>query len=170
MKAGSDVLRYRGGDVGLCAPAGHRVAERQRAELVQVVAIPGRSRISPTALEQNPRGGHRQRKVGPRTRLDERLTKSRGFVPDGINQQQPGAPARRILEDRHRVRRGDDDVLSPEQDVSRIQQVEEVVGVFLAEVEQLRFIARPGADVAALDGHRPELGEEVVGEMFQGTE
>src|SRR5256885_17095241 len=63
--------------------------------------------------------------------------------------------------------RGDDDVLAPEKDVARFEQVEEVVRIFLAEVEQLCCVAAARADVAALRRHRTELGEEVVGEVFE---
>ena len=41
------------------------------------------------------------------------------------------------------MRRGDDRVLPPEDDVAGVAQVEDVVRVLLAEVEHLRFVAGP---------------------------
>jgi hypothetical protein len=72
------------------------------------------------------------------------------------------APRARLSKHRHDVGARDRGVLAPQQDVARVEQVEEVVALLLAEVEQLRGVARPRADVAALGRHRAEAREEGV--------
>ncbi len=138
--------------------------ERERAELRHVVAVLLEARLGPAALEEEPRRRHGQREVAAGPRLHICVAEARRLVPDRIDEEL-GRP--RLLEHRHQVRRGDDRVLSPDDDVARVVQVEEVVRVLLAEVEHLRGVARAGADVAALGGDRAELLEEVVAQVLE---
>ena len=132
-----------------------------------MIAIVAGHRIRPAAIEQHARHRHRQREIAARPRLHERVAQERRLVPDRIDQH---LPRPRFLQHGDGMRRRDEDVLSPEQDVPRIQQIENVVRILLAEIDQLRLVPRAGTDVAALRRHRPEFGKEVIRQVLQRAE
>ena len=57
---------------------------------------------------------------------------------------------------------GDDDVFAPEDDLLGVEEVEEVVAVFFAKVEELSGVASARADVATFAGHRAKELEVVI--------
>lgn len=83
-------------------------------------------------------------------------------MPDRIDQDEARAAGLRRPEQRKEVDAGDERVLSPQEDSLRVSEVEEVVGLLVAEVGFLGGVAGAGADVSALDGDRAEELEEEV--------
>src|SRR5262245_5773398 len=61
-------------------------------------------------------------------------------------------------------------IFSPVDDVLRAKEIENVVRVFLAEVEHLRGITTARTDVAVFAGDRTKMMEEEVVEMFEQPE
>jgi hypothetical protein len=159
-----------GAHVGLFAPRGHALRRRKRAERVQVIAVRGRRGIGEAALEDEARDGHREREVAAGTRLHEAIADRRRLVVDGVDEDERRAARLRVLEDGDRVRARGEDVLAPQEDVLRVEQVEEIVAILLAEIGELREVTGARADVAALHRDGAEALEEVVDDHREHAE
>ena len=144
------------------AHAATGAGERERAELLEVVAVRRRGRIRRAGLEEPRRDAHREIEVAAGPGEDRPVREPLAPVPHRVDEDDPRPLPLRLAQDGQQVDVRDRDVLSPEEDVPRVQEVEDVVRLLVAEVGLLRRVARAGADVAALDRHGAEQLEEVV--------
>ena len=162
--------RVVGADAGLLGPGGGSLRECEGPEGVEVLAERGGPGDDAARFEEERRDAESEREVAARARGDVRVGQGRGLVPDGVDEDEPGAAGLRLLEEGKEVDVRDERVLPPEEDPLRVREVEEVVRLLVAEVGLLRGVAGSGADVAALDGDRAEELEEVVHDALHEAE
>jgi hypothetical protein len=139
------------------AHQGARLArEDERAEGVEVIAVGVRLRVDLAVLEEDARHGHGEREIAARSELMVGVEAARTSVDHGIDEHDLGAAGARRLEDRDHVGARHVNVLTPEQDLPRVEQRRQIAAVADAEIELLSGFAGAAADVAALDGDGPE--------------
>jgi len=137
---------------------------------VEAVAEPFGARVDRAAVEQPAGDRHRQLEVAPGGDRQTVVGQRGRLVADRVDQDHLGAAPLRVLEHGHQVHVADGRVLAPQHDVAALQQVEEVVAVRGAQVDDLCGFAGTGADVADLAGARPELIEEAGGQGLEDPE
>ncbi len=150
-------------------PAGdfERARARNASKPSQKEAAPGTTRPD---LEEERRHAEGEREVASRARGDVRVGQGRRPVADGVDEDEARTAGLRLLEERKEVDARDEGVLPPEEDPPGVPEVEDVVRFLVAEIGQLRRVAGSGADVASLDGDRPEELEEEVDDALHEAE
>ncbi len=152
---GGDRVYVLEADVGRAGPVRGGVQRRERAELGEVVAEESRVRIRAARLEE-PRGdAHRKVEVSARAHEDRAVGDPCGLVVDRVHEEHARTLLLRLLEHRHEVDVRDGGILTPEEDVLRVQEIEEIMRLLVAEIGRLCGVAGARADVAALHGDRP---------------
>ena len=127
-----------------------------------MIAVARGLRVGLPGFEQAPRDAERQRDVAAGSRLHVQLREIRAAVAHRVDHHDPRPVRSRLLEDRQQMHAADVRVLPPDQDRLRVQEVEQIVAVLLAEIGQLGDVPRAGADVAGLHRARAEQLEEPV--------
>ena len=155
-------LQRRGGDARQLGPVGDRAGEGEGAELGEVIAILTRPGVGGSRFEHPAGHPQRQRNVASGPGLHVQIAEGGGAMMHGVDRDQLGAPPPGLEQHWQQVHVRDVQVLAPQHNAATVEQIEEIVAVFLAKVGGLGGVPRPGADVARLARDRTKAFEEVV--------